>query len=183
MKIYTRSGDKGKTSLLYGERVKKSDQRVEAYGTCDEANSAIGLALSLLVLDDQEAEKDIKETLNLVQTTLFYVGAELATPIGKKVMNAVTEDHVRELEVCIDRWEENLKELKNFILPGGNSAAAALHMARTIVRRAERCAVDIDQVNPIIISYLNRLSDLLFVAGRYVNSKKGIIDVLVKVQE
>jgi cob(I)alamin adenosyltransferase len=183
MKIYTRSGDKGKTSLLYGERVKKSDQRVEAYGTCDEANSAIGLALSLLVLADQEEEKDIKETLNHVQTTLFYVGAELATPIGKKVMSTVTEIHVRELEVCIDRWEENLKELKNFILPGGDSAAAALHMARTIVRRAERCTVDIDQVNPIIIAYLNRLSDLLFVAGRYVNSQKGKGDVLVKMKE
>lgn len=183
MKIYTRSGDKGKTSLLYGERVKKSDQRVEAYGTCDEANSAIGLALSLLVLDDQEAEKDIKETLSHIQTTLFYVGAELATPIGKKVTSTVTEEHVRELEVCIDRWEEKLKELKNFILPGGNSAAAALHLARTIVRRAERCAVNIEQVNPMIIAYLNRLSDLLFVAGRYVNSQKGINDVLVKVQE
>lgn len=183
MKIYTRSGDKGKTSLLYGERVKKSDRRVEAYGTCDEANSAIGLALSLLVLDDQEAEKDIKETLSHVQTTLFYVGAELATPIGKKVTRTVTEEHVRELEMCIDRWEERLKELKNFILPGGNSAAAALHLARTIVRRAERCAVDIDQVNPMIIAYLNRLSDLFFVAGRYVNDKKGIKDVLVNIKE
>lgn len=183
MKIYTRAGDKGKTSLLYGERVKKSDQRVEAYGTCDEANSMIGLSLSLLVLDDQEAEKDIKDTLTHVQTNLFYVGAELATPKGKKVLVTLTEEHVSELEICIDRWEEKLKELKSFILPGGNSAAAALHMARTIVRRAERCAVDIDQVNPIIIAYLNRLSDLLFVAGRYVNSQKGINDVLVKVQE
>jgi cob(I)alamin adenosyltransferase len=183
MKIYTRSGDKGKTSLLFGERVKKSDLRVEAYGTCDEANSAIGLALSFLVLEDKEAEKDIRGTLYNVQTTLFYVGAELATPVGKEVRWTVNEEHVREIEECIDRWEANLKELKNFILPGGHSAAAALHMARTIVRRAERCAVDIDQVNPIIMAYLNRLSDLLFVAGRYVNSRMGINDVIVKVEK
>lgn len=180
MKIYTKSGDKGETSLLFGERVKKSDRRVEAYGTCDEANSAIGLALSLLVLGDKEAEKDIRGTLFNVQTTLFYVGAELATPIGKEVKWTVNEEHVREIENCIDRWEENLNELKNFILPGGHCSAAALHMARTTVRRAERCAVDIVQVNPIILAYLNRLSDLLFVAGRYVNSQMGINDVIMK---
>jgi cob(I)alamin adenosyltransferase len=183
MRIYTRTGDKGETSLLYGERVKKSDQRVEAYGTCDEANSAIGLALSLLVLPNKEVEKDIREIFNRIQTALFYVGAELATPLGKEVKWSVKDREVKELEDCIDRWEGTLTELKNFIVPGGDSAAAAFHMARTIVRRAERCAVEINQLNPRLIAYLNRLSDLLFVTGRYVNYQMGIDDVQVKVNK
>jgi len=179
MKIYTKTGDKGETSLLYGQRVKKSDPKVEAYGTCDEANSAIGLALSYLNLDDQKEEEELKKIFHKIQTTLFYVGAELATPAGKEVKWTVTEKEVQELEVAIDRWESKLPELKKFILPGGNLAGAAFHMARTIVRRAERCVVGLEEGSPGVIAYLNRLSDLLFVAGRYVNFQSGIVDQLL----
>jgi cob(I)alamin adenosyltransferase len=169
MKIYTKSGDKGTTSLVYGQRVAKHDVRVEAYGTCDEANSLIGLALSYLLEEQLVENKEIEKILHKIQTTIFHVGAELATPIGKEVKWKVEDQDVKWLETIIDAWDEGLPPLTNFVLPGGSKAGATLHLARTVVRRAERRAVLIEEVNPLALAYLNRLSDFLFVAGRYVN--------------
>ena len=174
MKIYTKTGDKGTTSLIYGSRVAKNDIRVEAYGTCDEANSAIGLALSYCEVTDFEGKSMLISSYHKIQTTLFHVGAELATPEGKEVKWKVAASDVKELEVLIDQWEDELPQLQNFILPGGHSAGAAFHVARTVVRRAERLAVVLgEEVNPSVLAYLNRLSDLLFVTARYVNKKLG----------
>ncbi len=170
MRIYTRSGDKGTTSLVYGKRVKKDDVRVEAYGTCDEANSMIGFALSQLQDQAFEGKDAFLNAFHKIQTALFHVGAELATPNDKEVKWSVTNAHIEELEQNIDEWDGTLEPLKQFILPGGSPSGAAFHVARTIVRRAERLAVKLDgEVNPLVLSYLNRLSDLLFVSGRYIN--------------
>ena len=172
LKIYTRTGDKGQTSLVYGQRVNKDDLRVEAYGTCDEANSMIGLAISYLEDESFEGKEKLVRFLLKIQTILFHVGAELATPIGKEVRWKLADDHIKELESEMDTLSEGLPPLKNFILPGGSKSGAALHCARTIVRRAERSAVSIhDGISPNVLSYLNRLSDYLFVAGRYVNAQ------------
>jgi cob(I)alamin adenosyltransferase len=172
MKIYTKTGDKGTTSLIFGERVSKNDIRVEAYGTCDEANSMIGLGVSLL--PDESWAKEATIVMQKVQTVLFHVGAELATPAGKEVAWKLKEEDIQFLEKTIDQWQENLKPLKQFILPGGSPAASALHTGRTIARRAERLAVAIEGVNPLVMSYLNRLSDFLFVAARYANEKMKV---------
>ncbi|MFT4416686.1 cob(I)yrinic acid a,c-diamide adenosyltransferase [Fredinandcohnia humi] len=174
MKIYTKTGDKGTTSLVYGQRVSKTDLRVEAYGTCDEANSMLGLALSYLTHIQFEGKEEFDSTFKRIQTTLFHVGAELATPAGKEVKWKVSEEDVTFLETMIDKWDGQLPQLLKFILPGGSQAGASLHVARTIVRRAERRVVAIDEeVNPLVCSYLNRLSDFLFIAARYVNQKLG----------
>ncbi|PKR76972.1 ATP:cob(I)alamin adenosyltransferase [Halalkalibacillus sediminis] len=177
MRIYTRSGDKGTTSLIYGQRVKKHDLRVEAYGTCDEANSMVGMGRSHLADVSFEGKDQVVESLHRVQTILFHVGAELATPADKEVMWKLKKEHIEELEKQIDAWDEELAELKNFILPSGHPSAAALHVARTIVRRAERTAVALRETEEVeidlVVSYLNRLSDYLFVAARYVNQKAG----------
>ncbi|THE12876.1 cob(I)yrinic acid a,c-diamide adenosyltransferase [Bacillus timonensis] len=174
MKIYTKTGDKGTTSLVYGQRVSKTDLRVEAYGTCDEANSMIGLALSHLHEFQFDSKEELEQVFKKVQTTLFHVGAELATPAGKEVKWKVSEEDITLLEETIDKWDAENPPLTNFVLPGGSQAGAALHVARTIVRRAERNAVAIgEDANPLVNSYLNRLSDFLFVAARYVNQKLG----------
>ncbi|RFB12016.1 cob(I)yrinic acid a,c-diamide adenosyltransferase [Bacillus sp. HNG] len=174
MKIYTKTGDKGTTSLVYGQRVSKTDLRVEAYGTCDEANSMIGLALGHLNELQFEGKEEIEQVFKKVQTTLFHVGAELATPAGKEVKWKVSEEDITLLEETIDKWDAENPPLTNFVLPGGSQAGAAFHVARTIVRRAERNAVAIgEDVNPLVNSYLNRLSDFLFVAARYVNHNLG----------
>lgn len=170
MKIYTKTGDKGTTSLVYGERVSKTDSRVEAYGTCDEANSMIGLALSYLNNEEFEGKKETLEVFHRIQTGLFHVGAELSTPAGKEVKWTVSANDITELEQVMDEWDEKIPPLQNFILPGGHPSGAGLHVARTIIRRAERKAVAIgEDVNPLVLSYLNRLSDFLFVAARYIN--------------
>ncbi|NBJ71436.1 MULTISPECIES: cob(I)yrinic acid a,c-diamide adenosyltransferase [Clostridia] len=174
MRIYTRSGDKGKTSLIYGERVNKNDLRVEAYGTCDEANSMIGLAISFLEEKSFPKKITVIQELIRVQTLLFYVGSEIATPADKEVPWQLKEEHIQTLEKQIDHWDEQLEPLTNFILPSGVQAASAVHVARTVTRRAERLAVAIENVNPLAIAFLNRLSDYLFVAARYINqSLKG----------
>ncbi|WP_347861307.1 cob(I)yrinic acid a,c-diamide adenosyltransferase [Salimicrobium sp. PL1-032A] len=175
MRIYTRSGDKGETSLVHGDRVPKNHQRVEAYGTCDEANSVIGMAVSFLRKEDFKDKEEFLLHLNRIQTILFHVGAELATPKGKEVYWQLKKEHIEELEKLIDEWDQELPELKNFILPTGVEAAAQLHMARTVVRRVERqaSAIEGELNNPLVVSYLNRLSDLLFVAARYVNKNLG----------
>ncbi len=171
MRIYTRSGDKGTTSLVYGDRVPKNDLRVEAYGTCDEANSMIGLALSFLEKEEWDKKDLFLEKMHRVQTILFHVGSELATPNDREVMWKLKQAHIDELETQIDEWDKDLRPLNNFILPSGHSCSSALHSARTIARRAERMVVGIEKhvVNTLVISYLNRLSDYLFVAARYVN--------------
>jgi cob(I)alamin adenosyltransferase len=174
MKIYTKTGDKGTTSLIYGTRVSKNDARVEAYGTCDEANSMIGLALSYLQVEYFTGKEELFSIFHKIQTVLFHVGAELATPAGKEVKWTLEEKDLEELEKIIDSWDASLPALSNFILPGGHQAGAALHVARTVARRAERQAVVLgDEVNPLVLSYLNRLSDFLFVAARYINMHLG----------
>jgi cob(I)alamin adenosyltransferase len=172
MKIYTKTGDKGTTSLIFGERVSKNDIRVEAYGTCDEANSMIGLGVSHL--PNEVWAKEATIVMQKIQTVLFHVGAELATPSGKEVSWKLKEQDIRFLEETIDSWQEGLKPLKQFILPGGSPSGSALHTARTIARRAERLAVGVDGVNPLVLSYLNRLSDFLFIAARYVNEQMKV---------
>ncbi|WP_226035321.1 cob(I)yrinic acid a,c-diamide adenosyltransferase [Aquibacillus saliphilus] len=185
MRIYTRSGDKGTTSLIYGKRVAKNDIRVEAYGTCDEANSMIGLALSHLDAVEWEKKEEFFNSLHRIQTILFHVGSELATPDNNEVTWKLTNQHIVELESQIDQWDNELPALKNFILPSGHPVAATLHVARTIVRRAERLAVAVEgeQSHPLVISYLNRLSDYLFVAARYANKMCGGNEVPLKVDE
>ena len=177
MKIYTRTGDKGQTSLVYGTRVLKTDLRVEAYGTCDEANSMIGLALSHIHDLDFEGKDKLQQVFHVIQTDLFHVGAELATPEGKKVGWVLNKESITDMELYIDELNEELPPFKNFILPGGHPAGATLHVARTIVRRAERKAIAIGEgVNPLVIAYLNRLSDLLFVAARFLNLRLGRLE-------
>ncbi len=180
MKIYTKTGDQGQTSLVYGERVYKDSIRVEAYGTCDEANSTIGLALSLL--PQTEEWTSLRAVFHTIQTKLFHVGAALSTPHGKTVSWVVTAEDVSLLEAEIDMLEAALTPLTTFILPGGHSAAATLHIARTVVRRAERSAVTIHQSEPLsehVLGYLNRLSDYLFVAARYVNQQTQSTELIL----
>ena len=146
-------------------------ERVEAYGTCDETNSMIGLSVKLFKQGKlSKGKEELEVVYHKIQTNLFHVGAELATPKGKDVKWAVSSKDVEELEKKIDEWDAVLPPLTNFILPGGHSAGAAFHVARTTARRAERCAVSLgDEINPVVLAYLNRLSDLLFVTARFVN--------------
>ncbi|MFS0562306.1 cob(I)yrinic acid a,c-diamide adenosyltransferase [Terribacillus sp. 179-K 1B1 HS] len=171
MKIYTKTGDKGETSLIYGTRVPKNHPRVDAYGTLDEANAAIGTAISLLTVENDS----LRESLQRVQTLLFHAGAELATPPDKRVQWKLESKHTSSLEADIDRWSGNLPPLKQFILPGGCPSSAALHQARTIVRRAERLIVALSEVDRSgeTLPFINRLSDYLFVAARYANHLQG----------
>jgi len=170
-KIYTRTGDAGTTGLGDGNRVAKDNARVEAYGTVDEANSAIGAVLA------HEIAGDLRECLIRVQHHLFDLGGELCMP--GTVM--ISDEFVDGLEQSLDTFNEPLKPLKEFILPGGGPAAAACHLARTICRRAERRVVTLAEhqtVNPVTIRYLNRLSDLLFVIARRLTKDSGHGDVL-----
>lgn len=169
MRIYTRAGDKGTTSLVYGSRVAKDDPRVEAYGTCDEVNSMIGLALSCLNTESWDGKEAFFDSIHRVQTILFHVGSELATPKDREVNWKIKQEHIDALEKQIDTWDAELKPLDNFILPSGHQSSSAFHVARTVTRRAERLTVAILDANPLVTAYLNRLSDYLFVAARYVN--------------
>lgn len=177
MRIYTRSGDKGTTSLVHGKRVAKDDIRVEAYGTVDELNSIIGTAASLLQGELWDGKESVMNTLHTIQTILFHVGSELATPEEREVAWKLKQKHIDDLETSIDTWDKNLPILDNFILPSGHPVSAQLHFARTVARRAERRIITMEQetgnVNPLVISYVNRLSDLLFVAARFVNHGLG----------
>lgn len=180
-RIYTRGGDGGQTSLTDGTRVAKHHIRVEAYGTTDEANSAIGLARLHTGSDPGMAELDAM--LARIQNDLFDLGADLSTPeeeAPKYPPLRVLQGQVDRLEAEIDAMNARIPPLQSFILPGGNPAAAYLHLARTFVRRAERLAVllaEQEQINPAIVRYLNRLSDHLFVAARHAN-RDGAGDVL-----
>ena len=174
VKIYTKTGDAGETGLFGGGRVPKDDPRVQAYGDVDELNAALGFAAALAPADFELT------TVQSIQRDLFSIGAELATPNPAKLRAAVTADQVSALEQVIDKHEATLAPLKNFILPGGTPKAAAFHLARTTCRRAERAVVTLSrehQINSVIIHYLNRLSDLLFVLARAVNKQAGGSDI------
>jgi cob(I)alamin adenosyltransferase len=172
VKIYTRTGDTGDTSLFDGTRARKDDPRVEAYGDVDELNAWLGLVRASPIDPVVGAE------LVQVQRDLFALGAQLADPADKlapRVAKAVIADaHVTRLEQLIDRFEETLPPLRRFILAGGTPAGAALHVARTVCRRAERRIVSLNPpVDPVLVRYVNRLSDLLFVLARAVNHHGG----------
>ena len=177
MKIYTKTGDAGQTGLFGGPRVAKDDPRIEAYGAVDELNAAIGLARA------ESLPADIDALLARIQSELFDLGAELATPDpAKHGMAVLGLPHFEALEQAIDRHEAGLPPLKEFILPGGSRGAAALHLARTICRRAERRLVTLvdvsaEPVSPNLVIYLNRLGDLLFVLTRATNAAAGVADV------
>ena len=177
MKIYTKTGDDGTTGLFGGARVGKDSARVEAYGTVDELNAVLGTARTA------RPPADVDEVLAQIQEELFVVGAELATVSGKEErlrMRLVDDEHVTRLEGAIDAFEATLPPLETFVLPGGSSAGAALHHARTVCRRAERLVLASSRdggVRPVVIKYLNRLSDLLFVAARRTNAAAGVPDV------
>jgi cob(I)alamin adenosyltransferase len=170
MKIYTRTGDKGETSLFGGARVAKNDPRIEAYGTIDELSSHLGVARAAW----REAPVDAQ--LHQAQLDLFEIGAHLASP-GTSRFPGVDPAHIVELEAGIDAMESELTPLKTFILPGGTLAAAQLHVARTVCRRAERLVVALGSDEVGVIIYLNRLSDYLFVAARFANKRLGVEDV------
>lgn len=171
MKIYTKTGDGGETSLYGGQRVAKDVIRVETYGTVDECNAVLGQAIAAIT--DPEA----REILTRIQGELFEVGADLATPLERgETVPRVRPEETAQLEAEIDRFEEELEPLRHFILPGGAAGGAALHTARTVCRRAERHLVTLEAaepINPEAGRYLNRLSDHLFVLARLVNHRAG----------
>ena len=177
MKIYTKTGDDGNTGLQGNLRISKSHPRIISYGTVDEANAALGVVLSNSIDDD------IKKILIEIQNDLFLVGADLSNPNLNDLKNRVSIRSVEKLESYIDQFEEELPLLTNFILPGGNAAAAQIHYTRTIIRRAETLVVQLsekDEINSNCIRYLNRLSDLFFVLGRVVNKRNGVLDTVWK---
>jgi len=177
-KIYTRTGDDGTTALGTRRRVPKDDLRIEAYGTVDELNSLIGLALAS-GLDDR-----LTQPLRVIQNQLFHLGSDLSFPQEDPQQFEVPRieaRHIEAIEGQIDELSEELGPLENFILPGGSEGAAALQVARAVCRRAERILVSLagrDQINPLNMPFLNRLSDLLFMMARYENKAKGIQDPL-----
>jgi cob(I)alamin adenosyltransferase len=176
-RIYTRGGDAGETSLGDGTRVSKLDPRIAAYGTVDELNSAIGVALA------GEVPAELRPVLERVQNELFDLGADLSVPGEVEGRLRVEQGLVDRLEDDCDRFNADLPELRSFVLPGGAAAAAAIHVARTTCRRAERDAIVAGgsvEVNPLVVVYLNRLSDLLFILARAANAMAGSDEPLWK---
>jgi cob(I)alamin adenosyltransferase len=176
-RIYTRGGDGGETSLGDGSRVSKLDCRIGAFGTVDELNSALGVVLA------GELPQELREPLTLVQNELFDVGADLSVPWGVTDRLRVEQAMVDRLEQLCDRFNADLPELRSFVLPGGTEAAARLHVARTICRRAERDVLlgsEEVELNPLVLVYLNRLSDLLFILARSANAEAGVDEPLWK---
>jgi cob(I)alamin adenosyltransferase len=181
MKIYTKTGDAGKTSLIGGAKVLKSDPRIEAYGTVDELNSYIGL------ISDYCNEDAIKIILKEIQDRLFTIGSELACDPDKATKMAIPdlyENDVEVLEKEMDQMDASLPMMKNFILPGGLPAVSFIHIARCVCRRAERCCVYLSEndggVNPLIIKYINRLSDYLFMLARYTAMQNNAPEIIWK---
>ena len=181
-KIYTRTGDKGMTSLFSGERVAKDNAFIEALGSVDEANCALGLALSLLPKEKSLATTC--EELEIIQHALFDVGAALATPLRchqdqKLAKTRFDHEAIEWLEKCIDHMDSQLPTLKTFILPGGHPAGASLHLSRGLIRRAERLVIPLYEqadITQAVLVYLNRLSDYLFMASRYVNHRLAVTE-------
>jgi cob(I)alamin adenosyltransferase len=176
-RIYTRGGDTGETSLGDGSRVSKLDCRIGAFGTVDELNSALGVVLAGHVPDG------LREPLTRIQNELFDVGADLSVPWGVTDRLRVEQEMIDRLEELCDAFNADLPELKSFVLPGGTEAAARLHVARTICRRAERevlAGAEEVELNPLVLVYLNRLSDLLFILARAANSAAGVDEPLWK---
>lgn len=176
MKIYTKTGDDGTTGLIGGDRVRKSDARLECYGTIDELNAHLGLA----AVTSQPSQQEL---LRQVQNDLFVIGSHLATPEESKhkaSLPSLDDGMIHRLEMQIDAAESVLSPLRNFILPGGTQTAAQLHIARTVCRRAERLLVDFAMDRPvpaIVLTYLNRLSDWLFVQARHANALQNVADI------
>lgn len=187
MKIYTQTGDRGKTSLLSGERVAKNDVRIRAYGEVDELNSVVGALMAALTAGTESVRDDLRQ----IQSDLFHMGAWLATTTGSEVrsrLRPITVDHSRRIEALIDTMEDQLPELKRFVLPGGAAVAAWAHIARTVCRRVERGMIrladaengaeeDAEEIWPLIV-YINRLSDYFFVLARWLNHRTGAGDAL-----
>lgn len=176
MKIYTKTGDTGKTSLVEGTRISKGHDRIEAYGTVDELNSFIGL------LADQEVNKHRYSLLKSIQDNLFVIGANLASDPEKRAnrIPPVKDEDVILLENAMDEMDESLPELRHFVLPGGHVSVSLAHVARTVCRRAERCVIrltETDEVPELVITYLNRLSDFFFVLGRKICQELEIEEV------
>lgn len=176
MKIYTRTGDEGQTSLFAGGRVSKGHLRLHAYGTVDELNTLLGVVVAIGL------DEDLAVVVQRVQSELFTVGADLATPLKAKTawIVRVGPEMIAALEVEIDAWQGQLPELKNFVLPGGSLVSAFLHQARTVCRRAERWTTTLQEAEPVnthVLAYLNRLSDWLFVLARLANLRSGNADI------
>jgi cob(I)alamin adenosyltransferase len=180
MKIYTKTGDDGTTSLFNGKRVAKDDLRINAYGTIDELNAIIGTAISF------ETDPKLLSDLNNISFLLFKLGTDLATPtfpLPKFEVTRISANEVTYLETLIDEYTAQLPPLKNFILPSGTHSAALLHLARTVARRAERLIVVLQKNTDIgnyILQFINRLSDYLFTASRYSNFKSGKDETIIK---
>lgn len=173
-RIYTRTGDRGETGLLGGNRVPKDSIRVEAYGSMDELNSVLGLARSFLI------DIELDSVLRQLQNDLFTASADLATLKNDQRIPHITHEHVLELERTIDKYQEELPPLKTFILPGGGNAGAVLHFARAVARRAERRIIKLgksEKINDQMIPYFNRLSDLLFVLARVANHRQNNLEI------
>lgn len=188
MKIYTKTGDRGETGLIGGTRVLKNNQRIIAYGLVDELNSGIGLSISLLKENSRDVFADIIIILTRIQNDLFIIGADLADPsyLDKNFIQVHNKTPRTEtgmtifLESVIDRFEAILPPITYFLLPGGSLGSSSLHLNRTAARRSEIAVVALSQkesVNPLILTYLNRLSDLLFVVARVVNQRVGVPDI------
>lgn len=176
LKIYTKKGDLGKTSIYGGEVVEKYSPRIEAYGNVDELNCQIGVVVSL------NPDSEILKKLIRIQNELMVLGSDLANPINSKLKTTrINNSYIKRLEAEIDNWTAKLPQLKNFILPNGNSVSANIHLARSICRRAERAIVNLNQNEPINqndLIFINRLSDWLFTIARYVNHKAKIKETL-----
>jgi len=175
MKIYTRTGDKGETRLFGGEKVTKDNPLIEAYGTVDELNASLGVINS--VLDDNLSE--VKNVLVAIQSELHIICANLADQTERKDKPTIQPSHIKNLEKYCDNFDQDIPELKKFIIPGGGFEASLMHQSRTVCRRAERRAVSAGsdyEVNSDVIRYLNRLSDLLFILARYLNYQKDITE-------
>jgi cob(I)alamin adenosyltransferase len=175
VKIYTKTGDEGKTSLFDNSRVWKSHERIMSYGAVDELNSALGVAISM------DLDPQIKDILLRIQNDLFIVGSDLANPDSSNTKFRTTDDMVTFLEKDIDMLESELPELTKFILPGGTLMSSILHLSRTISRRAETHVVSLlqkEEINKTVGVYLNRLSDLLFILARALNKRKNVEDIV-----
>jgi cob(I)alamin adenosyltransferase len=179
MKIYTRTGDEGKTSVI-GDRVAKDDERVEAYGTIDELNCFVGQTAAVIARQDEGDWASLLEHLTLIQHELFDCGSDLSYAVPDSLKMKVSPEMTERLETWIDLYEAQTQSIQRFILPGGSEPAALLHVCRTVCRRAERRVVSLGKVQPSpdeVRKYLNRLSDFFFTAARAANSKLGLTDV------